>query len=305
MALTDPNPLPPALAFPAGEEPITESDLEAFVADVLQLAEDAALDPEAVVGQIAEAREAGQVENLRPAERWRIEDDGAAEWALRHLVRIEAEEQEIAAQAAAWVAEIQRWAQERSKPLAARRAFFEGAALDYLRRLREEDPKIKSRKLPSGTIKSSASGAKVGIADEDAVVAWAREHLEGDELAAVVKVTTKPMVSELRKVATVARQQIAVAFEGGLSCGHPFGHQVPTDPDGAISAGLEIPTVGDGWPCLACPEEFGEPPVSTVVELASEEIFEEIVADNDTGERVPGAVVEPAHVRLGPIVLEG
>lgn len=290
MALTEPNPLPPALAFPAGEEPISEAALEGFVADVLQLAEEAAVDLEAAVEQVTQTPEASK------AAHWRIEDDGAAEWALRHLARIEAEEAEIAEQAAAWVAEIQRWAEERSKPLIARRAFFEGAAADYLRRLREQDPKIKSRKLPSGTIKSTGSGAKVAIADEAAVIAWAREHLEGDELAAVVKITEKAMVSELRKVASVGSRQIAVAFEGALACGHGFAHQVPAEPDGRIDPALEIPVVGDAWPCRECPPEFGEQPSATVVELASEPVAEQIVADNDSGQEIPGALVEPPSV---------
>ena len=71
-----------------------------------------------------------------------------------------------------------------------------------------------------------------------------------------------------------------------------------TDAEGKpVAAPFEgIPRLGEGWPCLLCPEEFGETPAVPVVEISEEPICYPAATDPETGEPIPGAVIEPASV---------
>lgn len=290
MTITDP--IPAALALPGEAEPLSEEQIE----QGLQSWEPSE------GGQLPYAEEEPDTlrEELRPVARFEITDDGLAEWGLRKLAEIEAREGEIEERAEGWIEEIRAWRAQQLAPLSRRRAFFEGHLTAYLRRLRAESGgKIKSRSLPSGTIKSTGSGPKVAIADEAAVIAWAREHLEGEELEAVVKVVEKAQVSELRKIASVSERVVGLRWEISLACGHAFERIRPERAEGeeAPEEELEpVPAEGELVRCSACEPEFGEAPERAVESVAASELLEAVVRDEDTGQEIPGAVVQPPSV---------
>lgn len=236
-----------------------------------------------------------------PREPWRVTDDNAAEWAMRKLAAVDAEASEVHDQAAAWRDEIDRWQDERLRPLTARREFFVAVLVDYLARLRDTDPKVKTRKLPSGTIRSTSSGAKVDVADADAVIAWAESELDTDEAALVVRKSCQ--LSELRKVATVSEHETGVRYVARLACGHYVVEVIADDerdPDAPIDSDAElsslgslVPIEGDERDCFECPPDESAQYVESV---EREPVVELVVRDNDTGQIVPGATVRPAAV---------
>lgn len=314
MTMTD-RPIPADLAFPGGDEPLSPDDLRALE----ELADRAGtLTVEDLLAAVLETAEAESEEDrvrsavsigldlagaddpehplasLTRVARWRVEDDGGAEWAARKLAAVKAEQDEAEELAAQWRAEIDRWLTERRRPLAKRYGFFEGLLLDYLRRRMEADPKLRTITLPSATLKGSVAKPKVGLAEEEAaleaLIAWADEHLDADDLAAVVKTTRKPMVSELRKVASVASVHVGDRLNIALECGHELSL---FRPDGKVEPETPAPEV-DHLPCAVCePDPIDGPAVRAVVAVEVVEVHEPVVRDNDSGAIIPGAVVTP------------
>lgn len=292
MTLTNDLPLlPPELALPGRDEPLSDYDVHEASEAAQRLADECAIDVSAALDQLRSDDEGdgSASEHLRSTLRWRVTDDPDAEWAMRKLAAVERERDDVREQAQLWRDEISRWERERCRPLDARAAFFEGALIDYLRELRDADPAVKSRKLPSGTISSRSSGAKVVIADADAVIAWAEATLDGDDLAAVVRKAAQ--LSEFRKVASVEQREHARRYVLVLSCGHSADVTVPLD-----SHDVELPSCGDAYSCPACDPEYGEQPTQTVVESSVETLTRAVVCDNDSGEPIPGADVAAPSV---------
>ena len=292
MTITN-EPIPAILAYP-GEEPLSEEQLEAFEEEALAVAADLGLN--AAEAATLVFWPISEPEEESPIQAFAVSDDGLAEWAMRKLAEVEARELEVNERAAAWIEEIRLWKAAELKRLAPRRAFFEGHLTAYLRQLREESKgKVKSRKLPSGTIKSTGSKPKVGVRDEAAVVAWALENLEGEDLAETV--SSKILVTGLRQHASVSQKLIGEAFAAALSCEHALQVWIPAQ----LPEGQERPLrpmVGETAACPSCEPEFGEQPEREIREVASEEIFEPIVRDEESGEEIPGAVVEPEAVKF-------
>lgn len=300
------DPIPAPLAMPGGEEPIPDEALDRFAAEALELAADCGLAPAEAAIQIRESWEAAHAAAIagqeaeegepvplpeRPAiQRFEITDDGLAEWAMRKLAAIEAEEREVAERAEGWIEEIRAWKAERDRPLAARRAFFEGALTAYLRRLREESgEKIKSRKLPSGTIKSTGSKPKVAVADDEAIADFLREHLEVEELREIVR--SKVLVGELRKIAVVSEKPVGERLTVGLGCEHDLSIWIPAEGEKPIR-----PSVGEEVACPSCEAEFGEQPLREVVSIETETITEPVARDEESGFEIPGTIIEPESV---------
>jgi hypothetical protein len=128
-----------------------------------------------------------------PEERWRCEDDGAATWLLRKLAEVEAEMAANDQLAADEQARIGSWLRTVQGALEPRRAFFEGAACDYMRR-RFEATGAVTVNLPTGTLTNRLGQPKVKVLDEERFVAWAIRQDRRDLLA----ITIKPALRELK-----------------------------------------------------------------------------------------------------------
>ena len=107
--------------------------------------------------------------------RWRVDGVRSAEWIAnkwRHAAEAVAEAEALAAE---YHDRIDRWLEEATR---ADRRTIEWATAhltDWLRREHEADEKVKSRKLPSATIASTAGRERWEVFEE-AFVAWARTN---------------------------------------------------------------------------------------------------------------------------------
>ncbi len=167
MALPNPAPLPPELVDSDGHPP--ESDFTELFAAAAADVIDAGTTPAVAVMDLAESEDA-------PA--WTVTDKGSAEWAMRHVVIVNAELDEMKAQATDWAERIANWFTRASAEAAASKAFFEHHLEQYAIAERDRtDGKVKSVVLPSGRVATRGpkpgADTKVVVADEDAVLAWA------------------------------------------------------------------------------------------------------------------------------------
>lgn len=111
-----------------------------------------------------------------PAGRWSIRDDGAAEWAMRKLAAVLAEERELEERRDEWLQKIIGWFDRRHAVLVPRRQFFEGHLERYQETRRTADPKAKTLVLPSGEVRSRLSSAKAAVENPGSFVRWAIDH---------------------------------------------------------------------------------------------------------------------------------
>lgn len=137
--------------------------------------------------------------------RWEIADDGAAEWALRHLAAIEHERAAIQEQADLWFDQIHQWLNGELARVRPRAEFFEGHLKRYGLQVRADDPRRATVSLPSGKISTRVpSGPVADVEDEEKVIEWAAGSLTDEDYAAVIRTTQKALIVELRKRVVVA-----------------------------------------------------------------------------------------------------
>jgi phage host-nuclease inhibitor protein Gam len=170
----------------------------------------------------AEHRTAGDTETMPPwvddetlldtEESWSVQSYGEAEWACAKVAAVDAELARLDQQYEEWLERLNDWRNAAVKPLQQRREFFAGHLADYLRRLREADPRTKSLSLPSGKVSSRITPARPVVVDEAAVIAWvhASDHAE------LVKVAEFIRLSELRKFVVVDGEKVVDPSTGDV-----------------------------------------------------------------------------------------
>ncbi len=234
--MTPPVPLPPALMAPDDQ---AEEWLESLADAAAQIAKDTD----------HPAREVGRDLKATPlfdlAERdhrpWRVTDLGSAEWAMSKCAQAEAELQLLGAQAALWSRRIQDWYAEAARPLEAKVGFMSAQLERYAIEVRAEDPKRKSVKLPSGTVKTTAKAARLVVTDEDAAKEWAREnHPEAINVRTTETVLVGVLKERTRPVQYVTEATLT------FSCGDVL---ELSEPDGVL-----LPAVGSEIHCWDCSE---------------------------------------------------
>lgn len=268
--MTDPAlldlPLPPELAAP---DPGLTTWLDDLVRTAVDLADEAAIDVDDAVHQLHQEHP-----------RWRCEDDGGAEWALRHVVRADQELQHLQAQANDWAARIQQWFDHRAKPLLATKAFMEGQLTRYALDRRDQDPKIKSLVLPSGAVRTTAHKPAVTVADEAEVLRWL--HDQGGVLLQDVapeqprRVYVNPLRDHVQPVEVIDHAKLVLANTAEVV-------------EWKAEDGARCPQVGDGWPT---------PDQATDLVARVEVLATHWEAQDQHGRPVPGAVVEPGRVTV-------
>ena len=242
--------LPPELASTDDTLP---DDVLAYVAG-----EDAAL-VEAAVPEVAER-----------ADRWEVADDGAAEWAMRHLAAAEDALAAVDQQRDEWVERIARWYDEATRPHLRTAEFMRGRLADYGDRARAEGRNTVA--LPSGKVATRKAPAAVEVVDEDAVLAWLDTVPEDADVAEARKVKVSVVVTPLRKATDLAEV--------------PAGWEVELD-DGSTDY---VQTVGDAPPAVGDVVllDGTERTIVAVHGNAGTELVALYV-----GERVPGVRVRP------------
>lgn len=123
---------------------------------------------------------------------FRVNDDGAAEWAITRLQEIRALQRDKEQFAQNELHRIEAWLAEEVKPLENRAAYFVNLLEDYARRQREEHDR-KSVALPHGKITTRFSQPKFNIND-DLFVPWAAQNAPH-----LLRVKQEPSVSAMRE----------------------------------------------------------------------------------------------------------
>lgn len=269
----DPGPIPPDLDAPEGAP-----DPLAMIEEAFGFADRTAVPVVEAVEMLADAEP--------QPERWRIRDDDDAEWAMRHVADAEATLEALALRAKRWQEKIERWFQQAATEPARRSEFF-GAHLEWYARTERRDHERLSFSLPSGKVSTRLVGAAAEIADEDALVEWARGH--APDLIRVredVQVPTLRAATEIREVIDAARIVLASGEVVPWVCEkflHP-GEQVPLD-----WTQPPPPGVGDGWPT---PEEATDLVAQVEVLSSHQEVR------SPAGEPIPGTIVRPSRVSV-------
>lgn len=254
--MSDPAPLlPPELAL--DEPPISPPELEQLLDWVETNTDPEGLPPET------------------PASSWLIQDDGQAEWAMRHLAEADANLAALNEQAAAYLARITAWHEAARHRVTTRRIFFAGHLEAWAMKERQATGR-KSFPLPSGTVRTTLpTKPTVDVVDEPAVVEWAAGNLEDDQYAEVVKSTVR--LTQFRALTGVA-DGVTDRLVVTLDCGCQLVTELVENPDSLL--GLEMD-------CDATPEHGAQPVVGVQPEEA-------LVAVDASGQIIPGTrVVQP------------
>jgi hypothetical protein len=132
-----------------------------------------------------------------------------AEWPMRKLAALTARAQEVHDQAADWRARIDEWEAGELQRVSGGVEYFthllERFAIDW----RQANPKEATIRLPAGEISTTVPKTpSVSIDNEEATLAWAHDHLDGERYDAVVKSTEKVLVSGLKELASVQRRLV-------------------------------------------------------------------------------------------------
>lgn len=274
--------LPPALALDA--DPIPPDAIETFVDWAIERAHDTN-DAAALVSSLAEVVSAGTEADSKnlpdEVQRFHVHDLGSAEWAMRKWAELDGQIETVRTQADVWISRIREWQTAELQRLVVEQAFFDQHLTAYMAAVREAskndkgEPRTKSLKLPSGTLKSIGHAAVPLVEDEAALIAWARENVEPDEIDEVVRVRTDVMISGLRRFADVKPWHVCILQMG---CGHEISYEAD-----------ETPEVGSQVFCYACEGKTAE-----VLAVDSDEIVDAVL--DNAGRPIDGAGVKPAHV---------
>ncbi len=149
---------------------------------------------------------------LDAEESWSISSYGEAEWSMAKVSTVDAELARIDQQYEEWLQRLDNWRNAAVRPLQERREFFVGHLSDYLRRLRQENPRKKSLPLPSGKVSSRHQQPRAVIVDEAAVIEWAR----ASDHAEVIRVVESVRLDDLRKLVKVDGEKVVDPSTGDV-----------------------------------------------------------------------------------------
>jgi hypothetical protein len=123
-------------------------------------------------------------------EAFRVNDDGAAEWAIKRLAEIRAV-----------IAE--------HRPLRSSESYFEHLLGDYARRQRQ-DADRKTIALPHGKVSTRWGAAKFSF-DEERFLAWAEVNLPE-----IIRIKKEPWVAEMRERLVIQDNQVIDPASGQI-----------------------------------------------------------------------------------------
>jgi phage host-nuclease inhibitor protein Gam len=134
-------------------------------------------------------------------ERFRIDTDEQATWAIRKLRSLRSRKAEIDKIAADEEQRIRDWRDDALSSLTGDDAYFAGILIDYARRQRDAEGR-KSISLPYGTIKSRAAQPRVQVTDPAGFMAWARaSHPD------MIRIKEEPDLTAIKAAADISGSQ--------------------------------------------------------------------------------------------------
>lgn len=144
-------------------------------------------------------------------ERFTIQDDSAASWAMRKLRAIRSKQAENKQMAVDEHARIDLWLDEVNDPLDRDAKYFEAILTDYAIRVRENpDDGRKSISLPTGKVATRQGSPKYTV-DAEMFLPWARENAPH-----LIRVKEEPSLSAIKEY-VVAADDAPVATSDGVA----------------------------------------------------------------------------------------
>lgn len=128
------------------------------------------------MGLVETVETLGVPEKHEEQERFRIETKDQAAWALRKLSKLQAEQEENRQVAQIEIERISSWLEEENETIKNQANFFEYLLEEYFLKLRQDDPKRKTVKLPHGALKMRKQQPRY-LYDEEQLLPWAKENL--------------------------------------------------------------------------------------------------------------------------------
>jgi hypothetical protein len=230
-----------------------------------------------------------RLDDVHRISRWYPTDVGAAEWAMRKLADHQRNLDEITRQAAEWQSRIDAWHEAMTTKVSARASFFRVALIRWALDERERDPKGPATlTLPSGVVRTTSRKARPKVVDRAAAAVSAIHNLDDDDRAAVVEVPPQPQpvakATELAKRVRIVERIAQRTFDLELAGGERAAVTILGDEEPPVEF-----TIDDGIDERVVAVEHAE-------EDEDARVVEQVVVWADTGQPVPGVVVEPARI---------
>jgi len=127
-------------------------------------------------------------------EAFTIQDDQAANWALRKIGQMQKQIEDNNALAVAEIDKIEAWNKQENKKSQDSIDYFQGLLSYYALKKKKVDPEFKTLKLPNGNLSFRSQQPKWNL-DEEKVIKALKESDAKD----LIKVTEKPMLAEIKK----------------------------------------------------------------------------------------------------------
>ena len=140
-------------------------------------------------------------------EKFRVEDDGAAAWAMRKLRTIRRKQAENAQLYVDERARLDVWLNEVNNPLDTDASYFESLLNDYAIRCRENsDDGRKSLNLPTGKVTTRLGGPKWEV-DSEPFLVWAKANHPD-----LVRIKEEPNIQALKEF--TVKDDVAITSDG-------------------------------------------------------------------------------------------
>lgn len=139
-------------------------------------------------------------------ERFRITDDGQANWAIRKIAQARAQFAEAQCLAGQEMDRVSRWLTEQKRDMERTEAFFTALLREYSFPRFASDPRLKTIKLPAGKVQVRQQPPEYRR-DNQALLNWLKER----GMTEFVEVAETPRWAELKRQVQVAAGHVVTA----------------------------------------------------------------------------------------------
>lgn len=127
-------------------------------------------------------------------ERFKIEDEGQLNWAMRKLSTLASKKNRIDELAAKEMERITSWREKECDSINHTKSFFEGLIMEYAMNERSKDKEFKSSKTPYGKVTFTKQQPKWNYDDQKLV-----SFLKDNGLYGLIRVKEEPVKTEIKK----------------------------------------------------------------------------------------------------------
>lgn len=159
-------------------------------------------------------------------QRFRIQDDNQADWALRKIARARQDMKEAEETAAMEIEKINRWLDGQREESLRTERFFTALLQEYYEPRFMTNPDKKTYKLPSGKVQRRTQQPQFDR-DNEALLAWLKQR----EMTDYIEVKETPKWGELKQQVQVVGEHVVIKdgpLKGEIIDGVEVVHRPPT-----------------------------------------------------------------------------